>query len=100
MQARKLLFIGVGGLAGLVVITAFIVILASVGAFRGARGQNSVPPPEGQQAISPVGEMALYSQAQGDSSFLYRKDPATGANVRLTKASRGIESEAGFSHNG
>ena len=99
MQARKLLFIGIGGLAGLIVITASIVILAFVGAFHG-RGQNSVPPPEGQQTISPGGDIALYSQVRGNSSFLYRKDPATGTNVRLTKASRGIESEAGFSHNG
>ncbi len=36
----------------------------------------------------------------GNSSFLYRKDPATGTNVRLTTAVRGIESEASFSHNG
>jgi hypothetical protein len=42
----------------------------------------------------------LYSQAQGDSSFLYSTVPATGTNVRLTKALRGIESEASFSHNG
>jgi hypothetical protein len=100
MQARKLLLIGVGGLAGLVVITASMVILAFLGAFRGARGQNSVPPPEGRQAISPGGDIALYSQVRGNSSFLYRKDPATGTNVRLTKAARGIEAEAAFSHNG
>jgi hypothetical protein len=100
MQARKLLWIGVGGLAGLVVITAALVIFVFVGAFHGGRGQKSAPPPEGKQAISPGGDIALYSQVQGSSSFLYRKDPASGTNVRLTKAPRGIESEAGFSHDG
>ena len=64
MQARKLLWIGVGGLAGLVVITAALVIFVFVGAFHGGRGQNSVPPPEGKQAISPGGDIVLYSQVQ------------------------------------
>lgn len=81
MQARKLLFIGVGSLAGLIVIAAFIIIVAFLGMFRGGRGQNFVRPPEGQQAISPVADIALYSQVRGNSSFLYRKDPATGTNV-------------------
>jgi hypothetical protein len=100
MQARKLLFIGVGGLAGLIVITASIIILASFGMFRGGRGQTFVRPSEGQQAISPVGDIALYSQLRGNSSFLYRKDSARGTNERLTTASSGIESEASFSHTG
>jgi hypothetical protein len=100
MQARKLLSIGVGGLTGLVVITASLIILVFVGGSRGGRGQNSVPPPEGQQALSPVGDIALYSQVRGSSTFLYRKDLATGTTVRLTKASRGNESEASFSHQG
>jgi hypothetical protein len=100
MQARKLLWIGVGSLAGLIGIAAFAIIVAFFGVFRGGRGQNFVRAPEGQQAISPVGDIAVYSQVRGNSSFLYRKDPATGTNVRLTTASRGIESEASFSPNG
>ena len=64
MQARKLLWIGVGGLAGLVVITAALVILVFVGAFQSGRGQKSAPPPEGKQAISPGGDIVLYSQVQ------------------------------------
>ena len=56
--------------------------------------------PEGQQAVSPVGNIALFSRASGASSFLYRKSPSTGTSVRLTAAVSGIESEASFSHDG
>jgi hypothetical protein len=100
MQAGKLLFIGVGSLAGLIVIAASVIVLTFFGMFHRSRGQTFVRPPEAQQAISPVGAAALYSQAQGNSSFLYRKDLATGANIRLTSAPRGMESEASFSHSG
>jgi hypothetical protein len=97
MQARKLLVIGVGSLAGLIVIAAFIIIFGVFGDVPRRRGQNLVRPPEGQQATSPVEDVALYSQVRGNSSFLYRKDPATRTNVRLTTVVRGIESEASFS---
>jgi hypothetical protein len=100
MQARKLFFIGVGSLVGLIVIAAFIIVVAFFGMFRGGRGQNFVRAARGQQTISPVGDIAVYSQVRGSSSYLYRKDPVTGTNERLTTASRGIESEASFSRDG
>jgi hypothetical protein len=99
MRVGKILAISVVSLAGLIVIAVAAVAITFFVSTRSGNQQNFAPP-EGQQAVSPVGDMALVSQASGSSSFLYRKNPSTKTNERLTAASSGIESEASFSHNG
>jgi len=99
MRAGKIFVISVAGLASLIVIAVAAIAIAFFVSSRSRSVQNFVPP-EGQQAVSPVGNMALLSRASGVSSFLYRKNPSTGTSVRLTAAVSGIESEASFSHDG
>jgi hypothetical protein len=99
MRIGKILSIAVVSLASLIVIAAGAIAISVFG-FSRSRTQQNFAPPEGQQAVSPVGNISLYSKSSGDSSFLYRKDPASGASLRLTAASSGIESEAHFSHDG
>ncbi len=99
MRVGKILAISVVSLASLIVIAAALVAISFFASSRN-RNQQNFAPPEGQQAVSPAGDVALSSKASGNSSFLYRKDPSSGANVRLTTASNGIESEASFSPDG
>jgi hypothetical protein len=99
MRVEKTLSIVVVSLASLIVIAAGAIALIFFARSSSAKQQNFAPP-EGQQAISPVGDTVLLSQTSGKSSFLYRKNPSDGTSVRLTSASNGIESEASFSHNG
>ena len=86
MRAGKILAISVVSLASLIVIAVAAVALTFFVSTRSGNQQNFAPP-EGQQAVSPVGDMALVSQASGSSSFLYRKSPSTRTNERLTAAS-------------
>jgi Tol biopolymer transport system component len=99
MRVGKILAFSVLGLASLIVIVVAATAIAFFASSRSRSAQNFVPP-EGQQAVSPVGNMALFSRASGASSFLYRKNASTGTSVRLTAAVSGIESEASFSHDG
>ena len=99
MRVGKILAISVVSLASLILIGAAAIAITVFATSRGGNQQNFVPP-EGRQAVSPVGDMALVSQTIGDSSFLYRKTLSNGTSVRLTAAVSGIESEANFSHNG
>ncbi len=96
MRVGKILAISV---VSLIVIAVAAVAITFFVSTRTANYQNFAPP-EGQQAVSPVGDMALVSQARGNSSFLYRKSPSIRTNERLTAALSGIESEASCSHNG
>lgn len=91
--------IAVVSLASLIVIAAATIALIALGFSRRETQQNFAPP-EGQQAVSPLSNIALFSKSSGSSSFLYRKDLTSGASVRLTTALSGIESEASFSHDG
>jgi hypothetical protein len=95
----KILSIVVVSLASLIVIAA-IVIGVFVFGFSKIRAQQNFASPDGQQAVSPVGNIILVSKSSGQSSFLYRKEISTGASIRLTKVASGIESEASFSHDG
>jgi hypothetical protein len=99
MRVGKILAFSVIGLASLIVI---IVLATAVTFFAPSRSKSlqNVAPPEGQQAVSPVRNIALFSRTSGPSSFLYRKNLATGTSLRLTAAVNGIESEASFSHDG
>src|ERR1035437_8371998 len=99
MRVGKILAISVVSLASLIMIAVAAVAITFFVSAR-SRNQENFVPPEGQQAVSPVGDIALFSQASGNSSFLYRKSTSTGTNARLTSASSGIESEASFSHDG
>ena len=99
MRVGKILVITVVSLASLIVIAVAAVAVTFFVSTRNGKQQNFAPP-EGPQAVSPVGDMVLVSQASGISSFLYRKSPSLRTNERLTAASSGIESEASFSHNG
>ncbi|HEX4007477.1 MAG TPA: hypothetical protein VHX60_14975 [Acidobacteriaceae bacterium] len=99
MRVGRILSIVVVGLASAIVIVAGAIAIVFF-ARSGSAKQQNVAPPDGTQAISPVGNTVLLSRTHGNSSFLYRKDPSDGSNVRLTSASIGIESEASFSHNG
>jgi hypothetical protein len=98
MSVGKILGISVVCLAGFIVLGAASIAIYVFASSRNGSQQNFVPP-EGQQAVSPVGD-TLLSEASGNSSFLYRKSPSNGNNQRLTSASSGIESEANFSHDG
>lgn len=99
MRVGKILAISVVSLASLIVIVAATVAILFFAPSRGNSPQNPLPP-EDQRAVSPKGDSVLSSQTSGNSSFLYRKDPIKGTNIRLTGALRGIESEASFSHDG
>jgi hypothetical protein len=99
MRVGKILAILVVSLASVIVVAAAIVTISFLVSSRGARQQNFAPS-KGQQAVSPVGDVALFSQPSGNSSFLYRKDPSSGTKVRLTEAAHGIESEPNFSRDG
>ena len=99
MRVGKILAISVVSLASIIVVAVAIVTINFLVSSRGASQQNFAPS-KGQQAVSPVGDVALFAQPSGNSSFLYRKSPSSGANVRLTEASNGIESEPSFSHDG
>ena len=99
MRVSKVLSIVVVAVASLIVLAAIVVAIRLFAPSR-TEAQQNFPPADGQQAISPVGDAAVFSQANGTSSFLYRKDPSTGKSVRLTSVASGIESEASFSHNG
>jgi hypothetical protein len=99
MRVGKVLSIVVVSVASVIVIATGVIAVISFASSRSG-GQQNLAPPEGQQAISPVGDTVLVSQTSGSSSFLYRKGPSDGTSVRLTSASVGIESEANFSHNG
>lgn len=99
MRVGRVLSIVVVSLASVIVVGAGAIALIFFAQSGSAKQQNFAPP-EGQQAVSPVGDAVLLSQASGNSSFLYRKNPPDGASVRPTSASIGIESEASFSHNG
>jgi hypothetical protein len=98
MRVAKICSIAVVSLAGLIVIGGAAIAVTFFATSRRGSQQNFAPP-EGQQAVSPVGGTILFSQTRGDSSFLYRKDLSNGKTVRLTAAANGIESEATFSHN-
>lgn len=99
MRVGKILAISVVSVATLIVIGAAAIVITVFAPSRSGNQQNFVPP-EGRQAVSPAGDMALVSQTSGDSSYLYRKNSSTGMTVRLTAAVSGIESEASFSHDG
>jgi Tol biopolymer transport system component len=99
MRVGKIIAISVVSLASLIVIAVAATAVVFFVSSRSRSVQNFVPP-EGQQAVSPVGNMALFSRASGGSSFLYRKNLSAGTSVRLTTAVSGIESEASFSHDG
>lgn len=99
MKVGKILSLVVVSLASLIVIAA-VAIAITVFGFSRSRVQQNFAPSEGPHAVSPAGDIILFSQTSGNSSFLYRKDPSSGKSVRLTKAVNGIESEASFSHNG
>jgi len=99
MRVGRILAISVVGLAGIIVAATAIVTINFFVSSRSASQQNFAPS-IGQQTVSPVGNVALFSQPSGNSSFLYRKNPSSGAEERLTEASTGIESEPSFSHDG
>jgi hypothetical protein len=99
MRVGKIFAISVVSVASLIVIVVAATAIAFFVSSRSRSVQNFLPP-EGKQAVSPLGNMALFSRASGGSSFLYRKNPSTGTSVRLTAAMSGIESEASFSHDG
>src|SRR5215469_16243149 len=99
MKVGKIISIVVVSIAGLILLGAAVAMIAIFGPSR-IRGQQNFAPSEGQQAVSPSGDIVLYSRTSGSSSFLYRQDLASGQRIRLTNAVRGIESEATFSHNG
>ena len=99
MRVGKILSIAVVSLASLIVIAVAIIAVVIFASSRtGAR--QTFAPSETVQAASPVGNTVLFSQTSGGSSFLYRKDPSNGTIMRLTSATKGIESEATFSHDG
>ncbi len=99
MRAGKILSVGVVSLASLIVLATLAIGIFLFGRSQEAREQNFAPP-EGEAAISRLKGNALSSRTSGDSSFLYCKDSSSGKDVRLTAASKGIESEASFSRNG
>jgi hypothetical protein len=99
MKAGKIISIVVVSLATLVLVAAGAGLMVVFGLSKIGKQQNFAPP-AGQQAVSPAGNIILYSQLNGSSSFLYRRDVSGGPKVRLTKAQTGIESEPSFSHDG
>jgi hypothetical protein len=99
MRVGRILAISVVGLASIIVAAAAIVAINFFASSREASQQNFVPA-GGQQSVSPVGDAALFSKPDGNSSFLYRRNGSNGANVRLTAVPHGIESEPSFSRDG
>src|ERR1039458_4386218 len=99
MRVGKIVAISVVSLASLIVIAVASIAITVFASSRSAKQQNFAPP-EGQQAVSPLGDMALFSRTSGPSSFLYLKNLSSGTIVRLTGSVSGIESEASFSHDG
>ena len=99
MRVGRILAISVVGLASIIVLAAAIVTITSLVSSRSASKQNFAPS-KGQQAVSPVGDVALFSLPNGSSSFLYRKNLSSGTRGRLTEVLNGIESEPSFSHDG
>ncbi len=99
MRIGKILSVVVVAVASVIVLAAIVIGVRIFSPSRNSDQQN-FPPAEGQKAISPVGESSVVSRSSGSSSFLYRKDPSNGKEVRLTSAAEGIESEASFSHDG
>jgi hypothetical protein len=99
MKIGKILSIAIVSVASLIVIAAVVAAISIFGFSRASNPQN-IAPSEGPQAVSPAGGIVLLSKRNGNSSFLYRKDLASGKTERITSAGRGIESEASFSHNG
>ena len=95
MRVGRIVAISVVSLASVIVLGTAAIAVIVLASSRSA-GRETSPPPEGQQTVSPNGDVVLVSQANGNSSFLYRN----GTKQRLTPASSGIESEASFSHNG
>jgi hypothetical protein len=99
MKVGKILSIVIVSVASLIVIAAVVAAISIFG-FSRVRNQQNIAPSEGPQAVSPSEGIVLLSKKSGNSSFLYRKDLASGKAERLTSAGHGIESEASFSHNG
>lgn len=99
MNVRKIFSIVIVSVASLIVLVAVGVGIAFFGFSRSDKQQNFAPS-EGQQAVSPIGNTVLSSKNSGNASFLYRKDSPNGKSTRLTATSKGIESEASFSHDG
>jgi hypothetical protein len=99
MKVGKVVSIIVVSLASVIILGAAAAAFAVFGFKKNVEQQN-LEPPGGQQAVSPSGNVLLFSQASGSSSFLFRQDGAGGTKVRLTHAMSGIESEASFSHDG
>jgi len=97
----------IGKIVSIIVVCVASVIVFGAGSalfvvfgFKKTAEQQNFEPPQGQQTVSPSGNVLLFSQASGSSSFLFRQDGAGGTKVRLTHAMSGIESEASFSHDG
>jgi hypothetical protein len=99
MKIGKIVSIVVVCLAAVIILGAAAAAFVVFGFKKNAEQQN-FEPPQGQQAASPSGNILLFSQASGSSSFLFRQDGTGGAKARLTHAASGIESEASFSHDG
>jgi hypothetical protein len=99
MRVGRVLSIAVVSLAGVIVVAAGMIAFRFFAPSLSAEQQNFAPP-EGQQAVSPLGDTVIFSQNSGGHSFLYRKNPSSGTSLRLTSTSSGIESEASFSHSG
>jgi hypothetical protein len=99
MRVAKILSIAVVSVATVIVIATAVIAFSAFAPSR-IKGQQNFAPTASQQAISPVGDAIIYSQPSGSSSFLHRKNPSSGTNVRLTSALSGIESEPSFSHDG
>ncbi len=99
MRAGRLISIAVVSFASLIVLATTAIGIFLFGHSRETMQQNFAPP-AGEAAVAPLRGGTLFSQASGSSSFLYRRDPSSGKDVRLTAAPKGIESEASFSHNG
>ncbi|HEY2001097.1 MAG TPA: hypothetical protein VGG80_02205 [Acidobacteriaceae bacterium] len=98
MRAGKIVSIGIVSLASLIVLVTAVAAIIFFASSHSSSQQNFAPS-SGQQAISPAGNVVLFSERHGNSSFLYRRD-ISGKKVRLTSAQSGIESEARFSHDG
>jgi len=98
MRIGRLLAVSVVSVASLIVLAAVIIWVTFY--FQSRSTQQNLSDPDGQQARSPIANLALVNQSQGESSFLYRTDFSSGTSVRLTNVARGIESEAVFSHDG
>lgn len=99
MRVGRILLITAVSVASLILIAAGAIAMLVFAPSR-IHDQQNFAPAEGQQTVFPVGNIVLFSQNSGGSSFLYRKNLSTATSVRLTSVSSGIESEASFSHDG